>query len=501
VSTEEVLRKQRVLKKAMSKLGGDVKVNFTDYRLSAIERFVGRGDRRVAKVIARAHELDAGIDSWWVDMDTAYAAWEQAISDAGLSWSYRSQEAGEWDLGSETPIEEVRGPRGWYEIAKAEGRDRKTLLPKEGIEKAAVEKMNLLDRPFPWDHISTGIDKAWLRDDLQRALNGSPTSDCGVSDCSHCGVCNDDMGHNVIYPCPPIPAYNGHVMPASDREQRIRLTVSRTGAMSLNSHLDNARMLDRILRRAKLPISHNSGFHPHPRIVTAAALPYAATSSGELFDFFLTETMAVDEFATRLNAELPHGMRVESAQEVPVIATATAVLMDSADYLLAVYRDCGSDEHLITEWESVVQDCLGKDAVDVEKLSKGGAKSTRDLRGMVHTLRVATPYEAGPVLEHIGVADWPTEGCVLAARLSLTNQGSMSPDSLVRMLQIVTGDDRITLLHAHRSSINIVEDERYMRVAEIRKYEMLRFHAKPMRNQWSRIMLATGKLNDITYYP
>ncbi len=43
-----------------------VKANFTSIRLSAMEEFVGRGDRRVAAVIRRAWELGASNDSWCV---------------------------------------------------------------------------------------------------------------------------------------------------------------------------------------------------------------------------------------------------------------------------------------------------------------------------------------------------------------------------------------------------------------------------------------------------
>jgi hypothetical protein len=75
-----------------------VKVNFTDVRISAMEDFVGRGDRRLAAVVKRAWELGAGMDAWWESMDRAFAAWTQAIDEAGLSWKYRQVESGEWNV-------------------------------------------------------------------------------------------------------------------------------------------------------------------------------------------------------------------------------------------------------------------------------------------------------------------------------------------------------------------------------------------------------------------
>ena len=52
VSTSEFLRRQQLLKNEFRiQKSRNIKVNFTDVRISAIEDFLGRGDRRLASVI------------------------------------------------------------------------------------------------------------------------------------------------------------------------------------------------------------------------------------------------------------------------------------------------------------------------------------------------------------------------------------------------------------------------------------------------------------------
>jgi hypothetical protein len=74
-SKAEFERKQALLKQEFRRIKG-VKVNYTDVRISAMEDFVGRGDRRIATVIRRAWELGAGMDAWFDSLDKAYTAWE-----------------------------------------------------------------------------------------------------------------------------------------------------------------------------------------------------------------------------------------------------------------------------------------------------------------------------------------------------------------------------------------------------------------------------------------
>jgi len=78
VSTAEFSRKQKLLKGEFRGMRG-VKVNYTDVRISAMEDFVGRGDRRLGAVVRRAWELGAGMDAWWESLDQAYKAWTQAM--------------------------------------------------------------------------------------------------------------------------------------------------------------------------------------------------------------------------------------------------------------------------------------------------------------------------------------------------------------------------------------------------------------------------------------
>ncbi|MEM9504293.1 MAG: TIGR03960 family B12-binding radical SAM protein, partial [Cyanobacteria bacterium P01_E01_bin.43] len=93
VSTSEFLRKQALLGAEFRQMRG-LKANFTDVRISAMEDFVGRGDRRLSAVVHRAWQLGAGMDSWWESLDRAFNAWTQAIDEADLSWKYRQVETG-----------------------------------------------------------------------------------------------------------------------------------------------------------------------------------------------------------------------------------------------------------------------------------------------------------------------------------------------------------------------------------------------------------------------
>ena len=45
------------------------------------------------------------------------------------------------------------------------------------------------EEPLPWDHLSDGAGKAFLKKEWQKAVEGSLTHDCRHLSCTGCGVC------------------------------------------------------------------------------------------------------------------------------------------------------------------------------------------------------------------------------------------------------------------------------------------------------------------------
>ena len=305
VSTAAFQHKQALLKSAFRPLKG-VKANFTDVRISAMEDFVGRGDRRLAAVVQRAWELGAGMDSWWESLDRAFQAWTQAIDESGLSWKYRQIEKGEWDL-------------------SASDANNPTSID-----------LQTLDKPLPWDYLDTGIEKAWLKEDLKRALATLTVPDCSFEGCSHCGVCGPDFGHNEVFQPPPIPQFTGHFQVNRDRLQRLRVWFGKQGRLALISHLDLMRLFDRAVRRANLPLAFTGGFHPGPCISPANALSLGATSSGEIADFALTAPIEPGTFQARLAAQLPAEIPVYRVETIALDAPAATRLLEKAEYFITV---------------------------------------------------------------------------------------------------------------------------------------------------------------------
>ncbi|PSB40105.1 TIGR03960 family radical SAM protein [filamentous cyanobacterium Phorm 46] len=341
VSTAEFSRKQRLLKGEFRGMR-NLKVNYTDVRISAMEDFVGRGDRRLGPVVRRAWELGAGMDAWWESLDTAYKAWTRAIDESGLTWKYRKVESGEWNL-----FEKEEGtPQG----GKLEGTTQGAGAPP------------LLDRPLPWDHLDTGIDKNWLKLDLQKALEAATVPDCSFEGCSRCGVCGTDFGHNVVVDALPIPEFAGEFVPNTERKQRFRVWFGKVGDMALVGHLDLLRLFDRVVRRADLPISFTGGFHPNPRISVANALPLGVTSTGEIADFELTESIELDVFREKLAATLPENIPIYRVEPIDLKAPSANQLLEAAEYVITVATTGSPAENSELEGENYAPVCVATDA-------------------------------------------------------------------------------------------------------------------------------------------
>ena len=134
-TVENIQAKQAVLMKEVS--GPGLKMNWTEPKETMFESWLARGDRRMGEVIFRAWQNGARFDAWQDRFN--FSAWQQAFTDVGLDPAFYTH------------------------------------------------RQRSLDEIFPWDVVSPGVTKKYLRDDYQRSLQGDLQADCR-DQCFACGI-------------------------------------------------------------------------------------------------------------------------------------------------------------------------------------------------------------------------------------------------------------------------------------------------------------------------
>ena len=103
---------------------------------------------------------------------------------------------------------------------------------------------------------------------------------------------------------------------------RIRLRFAKLGKVRFTSHRDVARLFERALRRALLPVASTEGFSPRPKMHFGLALPTGGESMAEYLDIDFREPddpsggLAADQVDTLpgiLTPLLPIGLDIEDA--------------------------------------------------------------------------------------------------------------------------------------------------------------------------------------------
>ncbi|GAB4462642.1 MAG: TIGR03960 family B12-binding radical SAM protein [Elainellaceae cyanobacterium] len=422
VSTAEFERKQKLLQQEFRTIRG-LKANFTDVRISAMEDFVGRGDRRLGAVVRRAWELGAREDSWWESLERAFAAWTEAIAEADLTWKYRQVESGEWNLFGNHP-DTSNCPTPDYSA------------------------------PLPWDHIDTGISKPWLQEDLRRALEAATVPDCSFDGCSHCGVCGADFGHNVVVPPLPIPQFQQHFTPETHRAQRLRVRYGKLGSMALIGHLDLLRLFDRAIRRAALPIAYTGGFHPSPRIMVASALPLGSTSTGEAVDFDLTTVIDPAEFVERLAAQLPPEIPLYGVEAIAPDGPTATQQLDQAEYTLAIALSDEAAPPLSPQQPAQwVESILAASELWYDQTTKSGNVQKINLRDRLSGLSLISADVLPDSIAAALAAVDPDRAIALRYIGSYRNDGTLlRPEHVVHLLE-QTSQQPLQLLHNHRDRL------------------------------------------------
>jgi len=115
---------------------------------------------------------------------------------------------------------------------------------------------------------------------------------------------------------------------------KLRLRFAKRGDLRLVSHHDIMRCLERMARRAQIPLAQSQGFTPRPRIVFALALGLGIEGQNEIVDIELFEPREPADVLCRLAAAAPPGFHWLGAEVLPPGAPAPRPV--ALDYELRV---------------------------------------------------------------------------------------------------------------------------------------------------------------------
>jgi radical SAM-linked protein len=146
---------------------------------------------------------------------------------------------------------------------------------------------------------------------------------------------------------------------------RLRLTFAKLGALRYTGHLDLHNLLERAARRAGLPLAYSQGFHPQPKINIASALPLGFSSRAEVMDIWLTTDCEGSGLRTDLQAALPTGIQILTAEQVDDRAPALQTQVVSAEYEATLSEDTAASDlsarlSAVMEAESLPRERRGK---------------------------------------------------------------------------------------------------------------------------------------------
>ncbi len=116
-------------------------------------------------------------------------------------------------------------------------------------------------------------------------------------------------------------------------EVKIKIEYTRKLQTKYISHLDNADILTKALRRIRLPYNVTQGCHQRPKLSFSLPLPLGHASNCEYVIVALSQEIDTDSLIKGLNNELPEGMRVTNVVQ-PWIDAKKQNLGEKVEYKL-----------------------------------------------------------------------------------------------------------------------------------------------------------------------
>lgn len=344
VGQEDINRLKEKLKFLHRKLKTHKKITIKWHKIemSLLEGVFARGDRRLGLVLERAVEMGCKFDGWTESFD--FKKWMDAFDRCGIN-----------------PY----------------------LYANRNIKK---------EENLPWDHIKTGISRKFLNREFEMSLDNQLSSDCRYEGCIGCGLnpanclIISECEMRNVEPKSAIQNLNSEIrIPKSKIYNRIRMRYEKRGDMKLLSHLEVGKVFTRAFKRAGIPLFYSEGYHPHPKIAFGFALPVGMESGWEYLDIEIKgHVNNINELSSKLNIELPAGLKIISAEAIQPGSKSIFDIIDRVFFSVII----NPNKFRRVDIEESFKNFFLKEKLIVERIRKGSIRKI-DIKPLVDSIKVS----------------------------------------------------------------------------------------------------------------
>ncbi|MDK2585672.1 TIGR03936 family radical SAM-associated protein [Romboutsia sedimentorum] len=176
----------------------------------------------------------------------------------------------------------------------------------------------------------------------------------------------------------------------------IRTKYNKEGDMIYISHLDLQQLLQRAFRRADIELVHSQGYNPHPKISYGNALALGTESQGEYVDVEIENDLSVEEYSSRMNAQLPKGIKFIKSVEITKQTPSLASNIEYGEYIFTIDLEKPLTKEFI---KSKMLEFMSQEEIMITKKNKKGKMVESNIRPMIKQFDVLNLSDTCVTLE------------------------------------------------------------------------------------------------------
>lgn len=302
-------------------------------------------------------------------------------------------------------------------------------LAETGVDIEASLRAIGFDRALPWDHIHKGPSKEHLREERQRTSLKLKEY-----------VPFDDAETTSQYETDPNAAFGRGKKKLAARtlvqptKSKVRIRWGRTERFKYMSHLDTLRLIERSIRRARIPVAYSQGFNPTMKLSFGPPLTVGYTSEAELVEITMDQAFSAPTLE-QLRRAMPPGIEMFEARVIHAKSASLSSILNRARYTIDLSH--WSD---IEALRAQAEGLLAKESVISSRRGKDSEKEV-DIRPPIYELTV--------------------DGSHLSMLLGIGEGGYVRPNEVLEQLRVglAVPPEGVT---CHRAGLYRVVDEETM---------------------------------------